>query len=217
MWLPARVEYLDSQVPTSMSKLLRWHKILLGFVVSAITFVPPAAHAQQAVLELDPLQTQVSFALGDVLHTVHGTFKLKRSVISFDPGTGKAGGLVVVDGASGESGSHARDRKMNSDVLQSDEFPDITFAPQQVQGQVLGQGEFNVQVLGIFTMHGASHPLTLIVHAHLTGNQLTADTSFNVPYVSWGLKNPSTLFLRVNDSVDIAIHAVGEIRAVGGR
>jgi hypothetical protein len=61
-------------------------------------------------------------------------------------------------------------------------------------------------------MHGASHPLTLVVQAHLAGEQLTSDTHFTIPYVSWGLKNPSTLFLRVNDTVDIAIHAVGQVK-----
>jgi hypothetical protein len=61
-------------------------------------------------------------------------------------------------------------------------------------------------------MHGASHPLTLVIQAHLAGEHSTADTQFSIPYVSWGLKNPSTLFLRVNDTVDIAIHAAGQIK-----
>jgi hypothetical protein len=40
---------------------------------------------------------------------------------------------------------------------------------------------------------------------------LSADTQFSIPYVNWGLKNPSTLFLRVSDTVEIAIHAAGQI------
>jgi polyisoprenoid-binding protein YceI len=173
------------------------------------------AVAQEAVLEIDPAQTQVSFTLGDVLHTVHGMFKLKRGTIRIDPATGHASGLVVVDATSGDSGSHARDHKMHKDVLQSAQYPEITFAPEQVQGQVLPQGDFKVQVLGTFTIHGAGHPLTLVVQAHLAGEQLTADLNFSIPYVSWGLKNPSTLFLRVNDTVDIAIHAAGQIKLAG--
>jgi len=172
------------------------------------------ARAQEALLELDPARTQIGFTLGDVLHTVHGTFKLKQGTINFDVATGQASGLVVVDASSGDSGSHARDHKMHKEVLQSDQYPDITFTPQQVQGQVLPKGDFQVQVLGTFTMHGAGHPLTLVVQAHLEGDQLTANTSFSVPYVSWGLKNPSTLFLRVNNTVAIAIQAVGHIKPV---
>jgi len=172
--------------------------------------------AQQAVLELDPAQTQIGFTLGDVLHTVHGIFKLRQGTINFNTATGQASGLVVVDATSGDSGSHARDHKMNKDVLQSDQYPEITFAPQQVQGQVLPAGDFKVEVLGIFTMHGESHPLTLIVQANAAGEQLTANVTFGIPYVNWGLKNPSTLFLRVSSSVDIAIQAVGHIRLVAG-
>jgi len=194
-----------------MTKLNPLRRSLFTLALFALLPASPAA-AQEAVLELDPAQTQVSFTLGDVLHTVHGVFKLKRGTIKFDPATGHAGGRVVVDATSGDSGSHARDHKMHKDILESAQYPEITFTPEQVQGQILPQGDFKVQVRGTFTMHGARHPLTLVVQAHLAGEQLTADTQFTIPYVSWGLKNPSTLFLRVNDSVDIAIHAAAQIK-----
>ena len=194
---------------TNLSSL-RQKVLILGLILPALSLA--AAPAQQAVLELDPGQTQVNFTLADVLHTVHGTFKLKRGTIRFDTGTGHASGRVVVDATSGDSGSHARDHKMHKDILQSAQFPEITFAPERVQGKMLPQGDFSVQVLGTFTLHGASHPLTLVVQAHLAGERLAADTHFTIPYVSWGLKNPSTLFLRINDTVDIAIHAVGQIK-----
>jgi polyisoprenoid-binding protein YceI len=196
-----------------MTKLNPARKTLftLALALIALSLASPAV-AQETELELDPAQTQVSFTLGDVLHTVHGTFKLKRGMVKFDPNTGHADGLVVVDATSGESGSHARDHKMHKDILQSAEYPEITFAPEKVQGQVPPQGDFKVLVLGTFTMHGEGHPLTLVVQAHLAGQQLTADTHFTIPYVSWGLKNPSTLFLRVNDTVDIAVHAVGQFK-----
>jgi len=183
----------------------------LAFALLNLSLASPAV-AQETVRELDPAQTQVSFTLGDVLHTVHGTFRLKSGTLKFDPASGHASGLVVVDATSGDSGSHARDHKMHKDVLQSALYPEITFTPEQVQGQVLAQGDFKVQVLGTFTMHGASHPLTLVVQVHRAGEQLTADAHFTIPYVSWGLKNPSTLFLRVNSAVDLAIHAAGQIK-----
>ena len=202
---------------THVTKLHRLPRIAITFALAFIlTTLAPSGHAQNAVLELNPGQTRINFTLGDVLHTVHGEFKLKRGTINFDAGTGKASGSVVVDATSGDSGSHARDHKMHKDVLESAEYPEISFAPQQVQGQVPAQGDFKVRVLGTFTMHGSSHPLALVIEAHLAGSQLTADTNFTIPYVNWGLKNPSTLFLRVNDTVDIAIHSVGQL-APGGR
>ena len=180
----------------------------LAAVVLAFCAATPA-HAQEAVLELDPAQTQVGFSLGDVLHNVHGMFKLRSGTIEFDPVTGHASGLMLVDATSGDSGSHSRDHKMHKDILESTQYPEITFRPEKVQGQVSPQGDSQVQVLGVFNIHGTGHPLTLAVQVHRAGSQLTVDTHFAVPYVSWGLKNPSTFVLRVNPTVDIDIHAVG--------
>ena len=87
----------------------------LAAVVLAFCAATPA-HAQEAVLELDPAQTQVGFSLGDVLHNVHGMFKLRSGTIEFDPVTGHASGLMVVDATSGDSGSHSRARKMHKDI-----------------------------------------------------------------------------------------------------
>lgn len=187
---------------------------LLGtFIFSTLlvlSLAVPAA-ARDAVVALDPAGSQVNFTLGDVLHTVHGTFKLKRGIIRFDATTGHAGGLIVVDATSGNSGSGARDHKMHKDVLESASYPEVTFAPEQVQGQVLPQGDFKIQVLGSFTLHGVSRPLTLTIQVHLMEGHLVGDTQFSIPYQNWGVKNPSTLFLRVSDTVEISIHAIGQI------
>ncbi len=77
-----------------MTKLnpLRKNLFTVAFALLVLSLPAPAV-AQEAVLELDPNQTQVSFTLGDVLHTVHGTFKLKRGTVEFDPNTGHASGL----------------------------------------------------------------------------------------------------------------------------
>ena len=45
----------------------------------------------------------------------------------------------------------------------------------------------------------------------ITGNEWTAETTFSVPYVKWGLKNPSNLFLRVKDTVNLTVRAGGRL------
>ena len=50
---------------------------------------------------------------------------------------------------------------------------------------------------GQFTIHGGAHEVTMAVKAHIENQRLTATIDFQVPYVQWGMKNPSTLFLRV--------------------
>lgn len=173
--------------------------------------------AQPQVLRLDPAATQVEFILPSTLHTVHGTFKLMRGEIRFDPASGAASGTIVIDATSGDSGGGARDSRMHKSILESSKYPEITFTPDRVEGQIDLQGESNLRVHGAFGIHGGSHELVLDVHARMEQARFTADTKFAVPYVKWGMKNPSTLFLRVNDTVEIEIHAAGTLTGAVAR
>jgi len=184
-------------------------KLLLGTV--ALLLLAGTAVAQQEVVSFDPVETKIDFTLSDVLHTVHGTFKLKNGIIRFDPKTGAASGALVVDGTSGDSGNKSRDKKMNRDILESAKYPEIVFIPQHVSGSVPSQGTSQVNVLGIFRIHGSEHPLTLTVPLSIHGNQVGANMQFVVPYQAWGLKNPSTFILRVSDKVQINITVNGHL------
>lgn len=175
----------------------------------ALQLAVPAS-AQHASLELDPAQTAVHFTLKTSLHTVHGTFRLKSGKGSFDPLTQKASGLLVVDATSGESGNSGRDSKMHREILESRTYPEITFAPLDVDGPVQTQGDSQVQVKGTFRLHGQDHEITVPVAVRISGSEITLDTNFSVPYLSWGLKNPSTFILRASDTVQVSVHAVGQ-------
>lgn len=164
-------------------------------------------------LQMDPAQTKVEFTLADVLHTVHGTFALKRGDLRFDPASGKAEGELVVDAASGDSGSNARDSRMKKNILETDRFPEIVFRPDHVEGKVAPQGPSQVQLHGTFSIHGADHEIVFPVAVEAANGQYLATGRFEVPYVKWGMKNPSTLFLRVSDKVEITIHTVARPHA----
>ena len=164
--------------------------------------------AENTVLQIDASRTKVEFTVADVLHTVHGSFQLKRGDMRFDATTGKASGELVVDAASGDSGSGARDRNMHKIVLESARYPEIVFRPDRVEGKVTLQGTSHVGLHGMFSIHGAEHEITLPAVVEAAEGQYTAAIRFAVPYVQWGMKNPSTLFLRVSDKVEITIHTV---------
>jgi len=168
-----------------------------------------AAFAQQTALELDPARTVVHFTLKTSLHTVHGTFQLKSGKVSFDPQTRKVSGLLVVDATSGDSGNSGRDSKMHKEILESQKYREITFAPLEVEGDVPPQGDSQVRVRGTFRIHGQDHEIVIPVAIHSAGAELTLDTDFSIPYLSWGLKNPSTFILRASDTVQLSIHASG--------
>ena len=182
-------------------------RLLLSLPVSALALITPLA-AQELALEMDPAQTKVDFTLGDVLHTVHGNFQLKRGAIRFDPSSGAASGDLSVDARSGNSGNGTRDRKMHKEILESERFPDIVFRPDHADGKLAPQGVSQMQVHGKFSIHGGDHELTAPVEVRVNSGQYEITARFAVPYQKWGMKNPSTLFLRVDDHVDITLHSV---------
>jgi polyisoprenoid-binding protein YceI len=117
-----------------------------------------------------------------------------------------------VDAASGASGSGARDRRMHKNVLESGRYPEIVFRPDRVDGRVAPEGVSHVQLHGTFTIHGASHEITMPADVEAAGDEYQAVAHFTIPYAKWGMKNPSTLFLRVSDQVEITIHTVARRR-----
>jgi polyisoprenoid-binding protein YceI len=182
------------------------------YVFLVLTALP--ALAQQMELQLDPAQTRVEFTLGATLHTVHGTFKLKHGMVRIDAGSGKATGELVIDATSGESGNGDRDERMHKNILESGKYRDITLTLDRFDGKLNPLGDSDLKLHGQFSIHGGQHELALPAKVRIKGQQIEADTQFPVPYQKWGMKNPSTFILRVDDTVQIQIHAVGSIAPV---
>jgi polyisoprenoid-binding protein YceI len=172
-----------------------------------------AAAAADYHLELTTETTKITWTLADPLHTVQGTFKLKRGDIHFDPESGNASGEVVVDATSGESGSEGRDSRMHKNVLESKKYPEVGFSPDHVEGKVEMAGTSNIKLHGVFRIHGANHDITVPVQVVAKENQLVASIKFDVPYVAWGMKDPSVLFLKVGKAVVIDIQTTGRVSA----
>ena len=180
-------------------------------LLALILWVVPLG-AQERSLELDPARTEITFTLGDVLHKVHGVFQLKRGTIRFDPVTGKAAGELIVDVGSGDSGSAGRDRRMHKEILQSLKFPEASFTPDRMEGRLSAEGDSQVDIHGQFKLHGSEHEMTIQAQVRMKGDEVTVSTQFVVPYVRWGMKNPSTFILRVSDHVEVEVRAIGRVR-----
>jgi polyisoprenoid-binding protein YceI len=196
-----------------MTQSNRKRPIPVAQVAILLFVVSTAASAQQTQIKLDPAKSRIDWTLGDVLHTVQGTFQLKSGSIRFDPQTGEASGEIIVDAASGNSGNGTRDSKMKKEILESAKYPEIVFTPKHVSGYAVGQESSTIQVAGDFTIHGGTHALTLTMPVTIKSNSVQANTKFIVPYEEWGMKNPSTLFLKVDKTVAISISAIGEVQA----
>jgi polyisoprenoid-binding protein YceI len=179
---------------------------------------PPPLQTQQAavseiVLTVDPARSTVQWSVDSSLHLIHGTFALKSGALHFDSGTGHAGGEIVVSAATGESGNNSRDARMHNEILETSKYPDVIFRPTQIDGHVAPSGASNAKLRGVFSIHGADHDLIAPVHAELIGDHWKGTTQFEVPYVLWGIKDPSNFLLKVKRVVNVDLELSGDVKA----
>jgi polyisoprenoid-binding protein YceI len=183
--------------------------VILASLVCSVPFAQ--AQAPKVTVHLDSAATDIQWTLSGSTHTTHGTFRLKGGVVSFDPATGAAEGELLVDLATGESGNPDRDAKMQKVVLESDKYPQASYHPTRIVGGLKPGATQTVTAEGSFNIHGADHPLNLELQVKLDGNQATATTHFTVPYVAWGMKDPSVFVLRVGKEVEVQVVAHGTV------
>jgi polyisoprenoid-binding protein YceI len=181
----------------------------MRFLVTVFLFVIRPLAAQETTLAFAPAETQIEFTLPTTLHTVHGTFALKSGKIRFDASTGKADGELIVDAASGASGNDGRDKRMHKEIIESARYLDISFLPDRVEGKIDLAGTSEVRVHGLFKIHGIEKELMLPVKTEASAGKIVVTAAFSVPYVEWGMKNPTKLFLKVDPVVEVHIKAIG--------
>ncbi len=180
------------------------------FTTAIIFLALAGAHAQQHY-RLDPAKSEVHFTLDATGHAVEGTFKVGSGDVTFNTADGTMGGTISVDATSGNSENKSRDKKMTADQLKAGQFPLVTFAPGKYSGTLNTSGDSSIQVEGAFTLLGQAHSITVPMSVHCAGGQCAANGSFTVPFVQWGVKDPSVMFLKVAKEVKIELKLNGTI------
>jgi polyisoprenoid-binding protein YceI len=194
-------------------------KAILGFppalILSILLLAALPAAAATYTFELDPATTRVEFTFGATLHTVDGTMKARQGEVKVDPEAHTASGRFVLDATSAATGIGRRDAKMHEKILESQTYPDIVFEPQRVSGQLnpVGRGQFELH--GVLELHGTRRPMDMTVISNSDGTRVTATGKMVVPYLEWGMKDPSFFILRVEKEVRVTIHASGKLSAGG--
>ncbi len=182
------------------------------FAVLALTVILASpALAQHQTFVINPDASQVDMTLKTTHELVHGTFHLQSGSIEFDRSTPKMSGSVVVLAGSGKTGNSSRDKKMNHDTLEVEQHSTVSFEPQSYTGAIAPSGDSTIQVTGIFTLLGTPHEITIPIVVHLEGTTAAAKAHFVVPYIQWGLKDPSFLFWKADKDVAIDLNLVGSI------
>jgi hypothetical protein len=171
------------------------------------------ASARESRVRFDPAQADIRWTLGALPHTVHGTFKLKSGLLTIESTTGLARGEFIVDLTTGNSGDDARDRTMQQQVLESVEYPLASFTTDAIHVDERSQSIQQIAPTGRFNIHGRDHPIQVSGTLQIAGNQVTVIAHFRVPYVEWGLHDPSTFILRVAKAVDVDVTFRGTLES----
>jgi polyisoprenoid-binding protein YceI len=182
-------------------------KPLAAFVL--VVVLAPAALAQHQTFVVNPDASEVKITLKTTHEIVNGTFHVQSGSIEFDPSAPKMLGSVVVLAGSGKTGNSSRDKKMNKDILEVEQHATVSFEPKTYTGTIALSGNSTLQITGIFTLLGKPHEITVPMSVHLDGASAIAKAHFVVPYVQWGLKNPSFLFWKAENDVAVDLNLVG--------
>jgi polyisoprenoid-binding protein YceI len=171
----------------------------------------PSALAQRQTFVVNPDASEVKMTLNTTHELVVGTFHLRSGSIEFDRSNHSISGSVVVLAGSGKTGNNSRDKKMYRDVLEVEQHATVWFEPKTYSGAIAPSGDSNISVTGIFTLLGIPHEITIPILVHLEGTSATASAHFVVPYVQWGLKNPSFLIWKADNDVAIDLALKGQL------
>jgi hypothetical protein len=183
-----------------------------SFAVVALALIfAPAALAQHQVFAVNPDASDVKMKLNTTHEVVDGTFHIQSGSIEFDRRNSKMSGSVAVLAGSGKTGNDSRDKKMNKDILKVDQYTTVSFVPKTYTGTIAPSGDSTIQVSGVFTLLGNPHDLTIPMQIHMDGSKATARAQFVIPYVQWGLKNPSFMFWKADNDVAMDLNLVGQV------
>jgi polyisoprenoid-binding protein YceI len=183
-----------------------------SFAVLALAAVlAPAALSQHQTFVINPDASEVKIALKTTHELVNGTFHVQSGSIEFSSSASRMAGSVVVLAGSGKTGNDSRDKKMNKDILKVEQYATVSFEPKTYSGAIAISGDSTIQVTGIFTLLGTPHEITIPILVHLDDTTATAKAHFVLPYVQWGLKNPSFLIWKAEDDVAIDLSLAGRL------
>jgi len=180
-------------------------------VLALAVMLAPVAFAQHQTFAVNPDASEVKMTLNTTHEVVNGIFHIQSGSIEFDRSAPKMSGSVVVLAGSGKTGNDSRDKKMYKDILKVDQYTTVSFGPNTYTGTIAPSGDSTIQVSGVFTLLGIAHDLTIPIQIHMDGSKAMARAHFVVPYVQWGLKNPSFMFWKAENDVAIDLNLAGQV------
>ena len=169
------------------------------------------AASDSGTLVLDDDGCRVSFRLKATLHSVKGSFAAVGGRIDIQA-EGRLQGTIRLDAGTAQTGNGRRDRKMHEQVLLSERFPLIELQLQSWSGELSESGG-RVAVRGTLVLQEREHAVETEVDVKRQGDRFSGRAELEIPYVEWGLEDPSAGPLRVGKVVRVRVDLAGRLEA----
>ncbi len=86
--------------------------------------------------------------------------------------------------------------------------------PERLEASEVGADGLRGVVHGRVEIHGGSHPVTVTVKGQRTApGRGLVEGDFEIPFVEWGLPDPSIFLLRVDKVISVHFEAAGALTA----
>ena len=86
----------------------------------------------------------------------------------------------------------------------------------QMLADYIKLGKATITVHGTVELTGRPHEIAVPVEVIVTGNAVAIRAEFELPYVAWGLEDPSKFLLKVDHFVTVAVAGAGTLSAGPG-
>jgi polyisoprenoid-binding protein YceI len=116
---------------------------------------------------------------------------------------------VEADVSTLESDRAARDSYIHDHALETDRFPQATFAlssPIALPASAKRGSDVHVSATGTLTMHGVTKPVTLQLDARWDGNAIEVAGTAPIKLADYGIERPETPVVSVDDNGSLEVH-----------
>lgn len=110
-----------------------------------------------------------------------------------------------VDLASINTGIGMRDRDMRENYLETDKYPYATYKGVIKSLVPSGESKFNVNTMGVFSVHGKEKPLSVTAQITNDGDGYKISSEFSVFLKDYDIDVPKLMFMKVNEEIKLRL------------
>lgn len=167
---------------------------------------------------VDQDKSQINFFLKGNVHDTHGSVNkiagTVNTVVSSAGGLKQATIAITIQAKDLDTKNEKRDQRMQNKFLEAKKYPEIVFQSTDLQTTLEPQPftlatqeqPLSFDLHGKLMLHGITKKIVVKVTAYLFHDRLITNGTAVLDLRDFGIKNPSMLFLRVDNEVQLDFH-----------